>query len=160
MKTKTVRFIGSQFFDLFGVVTLSPGDNEVPLDKFNAARKIKLGDMAEPYMDWAKARGILQFEDDPADAKVPALEIKPHKAHDPDDMSDPRNRPADPQVPELNAEAMTLTPADGGEAMDVVAIGFADPDSPAMADAVATLDAAPAAPAKRGPGRPKKEPKE
>lgn len=138
---KTVHLNSAQFVNLFGVVELKPGPNEVSPEAWAKVKNLRLGDMTEPYVEWARSRDVLRYEDDQP-APVPQVA----------------------EVPTFNEEAQTLEHE--GETLDVVAVGLMDPDSPAMADDAAPVADAPVVvpdagaavvPVKRRPGRPRKD---
>lgn len=123
---KLVRLIGTQFQDLFGVVTLKPGDNEVSDADWAKVRELKLGEMDIPFVEWARRQGSLHFEPDSADA--PQVVTFPPAGQNMGHIVDVvvGDAAVEP-VAEFDDEAMTLEHK--GETLDVVAVGFADPDA-------------------------------
>lgn len=154
---KIVRYNSHGFHDMFGIVTLRPGENTLTDEQWAKVRPLRLGDMTEPYVEWARSRGVLTYDDD--------VERAP-KVLEPQGFTVP-TAPAEPSVAVFNEEAKTLEVA--GEILEVIdgpilGDGVMDPDSPAMADDAAPVadvtalvpDAGAATPPKPRRGRPPK----
>lgn len=69
---KTVTLKKPQPLDLFGLVKLQPGSNDVEDAEWDKVKDLKLGAMDVPFVAYARAEGFLTFEDEsPAQADEP-----------------------------------------------------------------------------------------